>query len=225
MTGWLPILAALQTGWWQRAGPHTRVRVLVNFVPPAPQQAARRVDFATPAEAPLIVALGRLHPNKAFDVLLAALEHISGAHLWLAGDGPEKSRLQAQAASLGLTGRVHFLGWQSNPQALIKAADLFICPSRHEPFGNVIAEAFSSGTPVLASASQGAREFVQDGRTGLLVATEDSQALAEAATSLLADKPGRDQLGRPAISSGKSDLPRHRFWIAGRNFLPKFLPG
>jgi glycosyltransferase involved in cell wall biosynthesis len=178
-------------GW-----PKDRVRVLVNFVPPALQQPARRADFATPAEAPLIVALGRLHHNKAFDVLLNAMTDIKDAHLWLAGDGPEKARLQAEMMRLGLTGRVHFLGWQANPQALIKAADLFICPSRHEPFGNVIAEAYSTGTPVLASASQGALEFVQDGKTGLLVAVEDSKALAAAANGLLADAAARRQLGR-----------------------------
>ena len=201
-------------GW-----PRERVRVLVNFVPPAPQQAARRADFATPAEAPLIVALGRLHPNKAFDVLLAALAGIRDAHLWLAGDGPEKARLQAQASSLGLQGRVHFLGWQRNPQALIKAADLFICPSRHEPFGNVIAEAYSTGTPVLASASQGAREFVQDGKTGLLVAAEDSQALAAAANDLLADKAGREQLGQAGFQLWQEQFAPPRVLDSWQNFF------
>lgn len=207
-------------GW-----PRERVRVLVNFVPPAPQQAARRADFATPDGAPLIVALGRLHPNKAFDVLLAALDHIRGAHLWLAGDGPEKARLQAQAASLGLTGRVHFLGWQNNPQALIKAADLFICPSRHEPFGNVIAEAYSAGTPVLASASQGALEFVQDGKTGVLVATEDSQALAEAANSLLADKPGRDQLAAAGYQRWQEQFAPPQVLDSWQDFFAKVSKG
>lgn len=181
----------VQQGW-----PAGRVRVQVNFVPPAPPEAIRRSDYNTPEEAPLMVALGRLHPNKAFDILLDAMAGIGEAHLWLAGDGPEKARLMAQAQALGLAGRVHFLGWHNQPQALLKAADLFVCPSRHEPFGNVIAEAYSTGTAVLASASSGAREFIEDGKTGILVGLEDSAALASAASGLLADAGQRQSLGQ-----------------------------
>ena len=143
-------------------------------------------DFAGVAPAALpapegaakLLALGRLHANKGFDVLLRALALLPGAHLSLAGEGPERAALEGLAAELGLSGRVAFLGWRQDTGALLQACDIFICPSRHEPLGNVVLEA------------ERAIELIRDGETGLLVPKEDPAALAAAIAGLL-DEPAR----------------------------------
>ena len=161
--------------------PARKVHHQVNFVP----DGAEVTPFPRPAEAKdktVIAALGRLHPNKGFDTLLAALSQCRDVHLLLAGTGPEQDALRRQAEQLGLANHVSFLGWQDSPQAVIRAADIFICPSRHEPFGNVIAEAFACRRPVIATASQGAVEYINTSQTqtGIIVPVDDSTALAGA---------------------------------------------
>lgn len=160
-------------GW-----PAARVDYLPNFVDAAPAAPASR-DGA----AKLILALGRLHPNKGFDVLIAAMADLPEAILWIAGDGPLKARLEAQAAPLG--GRVRFLGWREDAAALIEACDVLACPSRHEPLGNVVIEAWARAKPVVAAASQGPRALIRDADDGLLVPIDDAKALAAALRRVL----------------------------------------
>jgi glycosyltransferase involved in cell wall biosynthesis len=165
-------------GW-----PPARIHHLPNFAPDLANAAPAILGI--PPHARIILAAGRLHPNKAFDVLLRALPKIPDAHLALAGDGPERAALQSQAARENIVDRVHFLGWRTDTAALLAACDLFVCPSRHEPLGNVILEAFSARRPVIAAAAAGPTELIDSGRTGLLVPIDDPQALAEAITRLL----------------------------------------
>jgi glycosyltransferase involved in cell wall biosynthesis len=134
--------------------------------------------------------MGRLHPNKGFDVLLRAIALLPRGHLYLAGAGPEEAALRALAAELGITERVSFLGWRRDIGALLAAADIFICSSRHEPLGNIVLEAWSAAKPVIAAAAQGPTELINDGADGLLVPKEDAPALA-AAIGMLAENPVR----------------------------------
>jgi glycosyltransferase involved in cell wall biosynthesis len=143
-----------------------------------------------PPGAPKLLALGRLHANKGFDVLLRALARLPGAHLSLAGEGPERAALERLAAELGVAGRVAFLGWRQDTGALLRGCDIFVCPSRHEPLGNVVLEAWSAARPVVAAAAQGPVELIRDGETGLLVPKENPAALAAAIAGLL-DAPAR----------------------------------
>ena len=169
-------------GW-----PRERVHLIPNFVADAQVPPAPRGDWDTPEGAPLLFALGRLHANKAFDVLLEALALVPGVYLWLAGDGPLAGELAALAARLGLTGRVRFLGWQDDPAPFFAAADAIVVPSRHEPLGSVLLEAWMSATPLVAAASQGPRFLLRDGETALLVPVDDAPALAAAARRVLGD--------------------------------------
>src|SRR3546814_6606654 len=115
--------------------PESRIHGIPNFVEDhAATPPTERAAYGTPADAPLIFALGRLHENKAFDVLLRAVAAVPGAWLWLAGDGPLRRKLERQAAQLGIAGRVRFLGWQHDPAPFFEAADLYVVPSRPEPF-------------------------------------------------------------------------------------------
>lgn len=177
-------------GW-----PRARVHYLPNFVADlACARPADRADLGVPEEAPLLLGLGRLHQAKGFDLLIRAMATLPQAHLVIAGVGPERAALQSLTAQPPVAGRVHLLGWRTDVGALLRAADLFVCSSRHEPLGNIVLEAFSAGTPVLAAASPGPRELIRDGEDGVLVAVEDEAALARAAASLLADAPRRASL-------------------------------
>ncbi|RLB74965.1 MAG: glycosyltransferase, partial [Deltaproteobacteria bacterium] len=112
--------------------PAEKVFHIPNFADEAAVNLLPRDSFDTPVDRPLILAAGRLHVNKGFDVLLQALKLIPDAILWLAGSGPEETALKQLCSDLGLTERVRFLGWRNDVTALMKSSDLFVCPSRHE---------------------------------------------------------------------------------------------
>lgn len=175
-------------GYLRRAGwPAERTHYLPNFVTAERAPPASRAALATPEGAPLLLALGRLHRDKAFDVLLEAMALMPDAHCWLAGEGPEQGALEAQASRLSLGARLRFLGWRHDVPALSAAADLLVCPSRIEPLGNVVIEAWAQGVPVVAAASDGPGALIKDGENGLLVAVEDAKGLAAATLRVLAD--------------------------------------
>jgi glycosyltransferase involved in cell wall biosynthesis len=168
--------------------PAEQVHYVPNFVADSRgAQPVARASFDTPPNAPLIVALGRLHANKAFDVLLKAVEQVHDCYLWIAGEGPERAELEALAAHLSVKPRVRFLGWRDDVAALYATGDIFVCPSRHEPLGNVVIEAWAAARPVIAAASQGPRQLMTDGVDGLLVPVDDVQALSLAIRRLLAE--------------------------------------
>ncbi|MBC8794083.1 MAG: glycosyl transferase [Tagaea sp. CACIAM 22H2] len=178
----------VKQGW-----PASRVDYLPNFVDAAPVAPASR-DGA----AKIVLALGRLHPNKAFDVAIAAMENVPSAQLWIAGAGSLDGELKAQAAKLG--DRVRFLGWRADSAALIEASDVLVCPSRHEPLGNVVIEAWARGKPVVAAASQGPRALIKDGKDGLLVPIDDAISLSRALNRVLAEP----ELAADLAASGKA---------------------
>jgi glycosyltransferase involved in cell wall biosynthesis len=167
--------------------PPERAWYLPNFVDESVAEATvARADLDTPAEVPVLLALGRLHSDKAFDVLLKALALVPAAHLWLAGEGPLERQLKELAQAQGVADRAHFLGWRKDIAALLRAADCLVCPSRIEPLGNVILEAWVHRRPIVAAASKGPTSLIEDGRTGLLVPLEDDQGLAAAIRRVLA---------------------------------------
>ena len=156
------------------------VHYLPNFARAASAPAVARGEFDTPEGAPLLLALGRLHRNKGFDLLLEALGSVPGAYLWLAGSGSLAGDLRRLAAALGVLDRVRFLGWRDDLGALHAAADVLVCPSRHEPLGNVVIEAWAHGSPVVAAAAAGPAALIEDGVSGLVVAVDDAAGLAAA---------------------------------------------
>ena len=173
----------IDQGW-----PADRAHYLPNFVAHESAPAAPRDALDTPEGAPLLLALGRLHDNKAFDVLIEALVLLPEAYLWLAGSGPLEADLKSLAERLGVSGRLRMLGWRDDVAALFAAANVFVCPSRHEPLGNVVIEAWAQNTPVVAAATGGPAELIDAGVNGLLVAPDNAAALADAIGRLLADK-------------------------------------
>ena len=168
-------------GW-----PAGRVRYIPNFASAPPEVAALdRASLGTPADVPLLLAMGRLHEAKAHDISLAALKQVPDAWLWIAGAGPEEAKLKALAEALGVAGRVRFLGWRTDPSALYRAADVCVFPSRYEPLGNVIIQAWAHGLPVVAANSQGPGALIRDGEDALMVPVDDADALAASVRRLL----------------------------------------
>lgn len=168
--------------------PAARVHYLPNFAEDFAGSAP--ADLPVVSSAPRLLAMGRLHPNKGFDVLLRALALLPRGHVYLAGAGPEEAALRALAAELGITARVSFLGWRRDIGALLAAADIFVCSSRQEPLGNIVLEAWSATKPVIAAAAQGPSELITNGKDGVLVPREDAVALA-AAIAELSENPER----------------------------------
>ena len=175
----------------------SRGRVVYNGI--AANEADKVAPFPHPR--PYILALGRHVPQKGFDVLLRAMSLlIKREHpcdLILAGDGMEHAALKRLADQLSLGDHVIFPGRVDHPTALrlFAGCELFVLPSRHEPFGIVNLEAMAAGKPVVATRVGGVPEIVVEGENGLLVAPEDPEALAEAIGRLLDDEALRRRLG------------------------------
>jgi glycosyltransferase involved in cell wall biosynthesis len=189
-------------GW-----PAGRVRCIPNFAampPDAPP--LDRASLDTPADVPLLLGMGRLHEAKAHDVSLTALAKLPDAYLWIAGVGPEEAKLKALAEALGVAGRVRFLGWRSDPSALYRAADVCVFPSRYEPLGNVVIQAWAHGLPVVAAESQGPKALINEGSDGLLTPIDDADALAEAVRRLVDTPLLRGRLAAEGLARVEADF-------------------
>ena len=212
-------------GW-----PEARVRHLPNFAPDLagvaawPRGAAGSAGMAAGVArmpvaegVPVVLALGRLHRNKGFDVLVRAMRRLPGVHVVIAGEGPERGALERLARGEGVAERLHLPGWTCDGAGLLAACDVLVCPSRQEPLGNVVLEAFSSGRPVVAAAAAGPAELVEDGRTGRLVAVEDEVALAGAIGAVLGDRALAARLaaaGRAEFERAHAETPVLAQWRA-----------
>ncbi len=185
-------------GW-----PPAKVRWLPNFVTDLQgAMPVARQALGLTGSAPFVLALGRLHRNKAFDVVIRAMRRLPGAQLLIAGEGPERTSLQALALREGVADRVHMPGWVNDVAGLIAACDVLVCPSRHEPLGNVVIEGWSASRPVVAARAAGPSELITPGVDGLLVETEAPDALAAALSEIIA---------QPDMAAGLALAGRRRF--------------
>ena len=156
--------------------------------------------------SPILLAAGRLSPEKGFDVLLEAaptiLQRNPGVRFVLFGEGPERPKLEARATVLGLTGRFLMPGYTGDLDRYLPWADALVLPSYTEGLPNVALEASAAGVPVVATAVGGTPEVVRDGETGLLVPSGQPQALAAALNRLLASR----ELGRAMGAAGRERM-------------------
>jgi len=181
-----------------------RAHYIPTFPTITPLPAADRAALDTPADAKVLLTLSRLHQKKGLDTFLHAVAGLPGVYAWLAGDGPLEAELKALAVDLGLSDRVRFLGWRTDRSALLRAADVCVLPSRYEPFGNVILEAWAAKTPFVAAMSAGPAAHVTDGVNGLLVPIDDVEALRAALARVLAD----DALAAALVANGHETYER-----------------
>jgi glycosyltransferase involved in cell wall biosynthesis len=185
-------------GQWPHLAP--RSGVIYNGLPPPGVEAAP-LDF----DAPRLLCLGRLSPEKGFDVAVEAFarlrERFPRARLVIAGVGPQEESLRQQAEALGVDAAVEFAGPVRGEQVaqLINACTVMLVPSRcREGFGLVAIEAAQMARPVVAARLGGLPEVIADGETGLLVEAEDSAALAAAVARLLERPAEAERMGRAA---------------------------
>jgi glycosyltransferase involved in cell wall biosynthesis len=146
-----------------------------------------RASLNTPEDALVLLVLSRMHAKKGIDTALQAMQALQNAVLWLAGDGPELETYQALARQLGVADRVRFLGWRTDRKSLLLACDICLLPSRYEPFGTVIAEAWSVRKPLITTPADGARQFVRHGENGMIFPMDDAAALAACITEVAGD--------------------------------------
>jgi teichuronic acid biosynthesis glycosyltransferase TuaC len=178
--------------------PGEKITVLRNGVDlaqftPLPQAARQAARAALNLSGPTLVSVGGLIPRKGHDLTIAALAHLPEWTLLIAGEGPERAALLAQAASLGLASRVKLLGPLPHAELprLYAAADLSVLSSAREGWANVLLESMACGTPVVASPIPGNDEVVQSRAAGLIASARTPAAIAASVNSLWANAPPR----------------------------------
>ncbi len=176
---------------WYGSPLGARASVLHNGVDVADFTSAD-VTPARPADPPYVFALGRHVRQKGFDLLLEAFASLAERpafvhRLVIAGDGPERAALEHQARALGIAERVDFPGAtdRADTAALFRGADVFVLPSRHEPFGIVVLEALAAGAPVVATDVGGVAEFLPDTPLTRLAVPDQPATLAAAVEAIL----------------------------------------
>lgn len=202
-----------------RGWPAKRVHYVPNFVDGSNTDPEDRAAHDTPADAPLLLALGRFHTNKGFDTLLKALVDLPDVYLWLAGDGPDHKSLHALAHELDVLSRTRFLPWRADPAPLFAAADAVVVPSRREPLGNVVIEAWARAKPVVASLSEGPRQLIATGKNGLLVPIDDAKALAYALRHVVDEGDLKRQLGEAGYETYRNNFTEE---VVVRQYLDLF---
>ncbi len=154
----------------------------------------------TPNAMFTLLAVGHLVPVKAQDLIIGALPLLPGVRLVLAGDGPDRAKLEALALELQVGDRVTFLG--AVPQAQLRghygAADALVLSSSREGWANVLLEAMACGTPVVASRVYGTPEVVAAPEAGVLMGERSYQGVADAVNALRAHYPDRGATRRYA---------------------------
>jgi glycosyltransferase involved in cell wall biosynthesis len=196
--------------WAQGFVPDEKIHVIPN--PLTLVSEACDEPRSNPEGRSLVCSLGRLIKSKGFDLLLRSFHQAtvnnSRWDLLILGEGEERSSLEQLVRSLGISERVFLPGRVRNPADYLRRSEIFVLPSRHEGFPNALLEAMSVGLPVVSSDCPfGPSEIITHGVDGLLVPTEDIDALARAVRLLMETREKRESLGFHAGESAKRYLP------------------
>jgi glycosyltransferase involved in cell wall biosynthesis len=191
---------AVREAWLRTAPwfPADEVHLVLNGVPAVPalsdeERAAVRAELGLSADTAVVVGAGRLSKRKGFDFLIDAFARadVPGSELLVVGTGEEEAALRAQAAALGIDGRVRFAGERGDVPRVLGACGLFVLSSHNEGMANVMLEAMAAGIPVAAFDVSGVRDAIgpRDGRpaAGWVVPPADTDALASAIRNALLD--------------------------------------
>jgi UDP-glucose:(heptosyl)LPS alpha-1,3-glucosyltransferase len=188
------------------AVPADRITVVPNGVDPAAfdraryptARAALRAELRLATDAPVALLVGT-YARKGLETAIAAVARASKTlHLVVAGAGSDRDA-RRWAGAAGIAHRLHLLGPRLDVARLYAAADLFVLPTRYEPFGMVITEAMASGLPVVVSACAGAADLIRHGESGFVVETAgDADGFAAAIRAVLADPVSAAGIGAAA---------------------------
>jgi glycosyltransferase involved in cell wall biosynthesis len=194
----------------------SRITVVHNGIDTDRFEAAARLNavaYRGNGDLPILVGtVGHLAPIKGQDVFLRAAALISARHrrVHFVVIGEDKSPqmayrryLENLVVELGLSEIVTMSGWRDDIAAALSSLSVFVSAARSEPFGLAIVEAMAAGLPVVATASEGASEIIEDGITGRVVPAGDHEALAKAINDLLNDPVERARLARNAVVAAR----------------------
>jgi glycosyltransferase involved in cell wall biosynthesis len=180
-----------------------RISVMPN---PVPDEVFRQPRAPRPDRRKRLISVGRLNPQKQFDILINAFACVAGDFdewdLWIFGEGPERPALQARIERLQMSTRVRLMGLTAKPWEEMANADAFAMTSRFEGLPMALMESMAIGLPVAAfDCRSGPRELTQDGKNGLLVPPDNPRAMTAALRRLLEDDALRADLGARAADS------------------------
>jgi glycosyltransferase involved in cell wall biosynthesis len=179
---------------------------------------ANRSALGLPEDVTLALFVGDIKlPRKNLETLLQALKTVPDVHLAVVGD-LQRSPYPNRAQQLGLSDRVHFLGFRRDVPEIMRAADFFVLPSRYDTFGLVVLEAMASGLPVIATKAMGVTALVTPASGIVLSDTEDVDALASAMTKLATNPTLRKQMGK----EGAMIAQNHSWRDTARKYLDLF---
>jgi glycosyltransferase involved in cell wall biosynthesis len=167
----------------------SKIRVVCNGpLGSARKQGERPQSFANLLR-PAILTVAGLYERKGLHELIRSFDLIAkqfpSTHLYVVGEGPDAHLFKSLASQLPSRDRIHFEGFQPNPEDYMRAADIFVLASRQEPSGLVLAEAREASAAIVATRVDGIPETLDDGAAGILVPPRDVTALARALTMLL----------------------------------------
>lgn len=163
------------------------------------------------ANTVLISFVGRLEYQKGIDILLDAIPHMQTSRekyaFWIIGDGSLREELIAKAQEQGFSDKMHFLGTQANIPELLSISDVFVLPSRFEAMSISVLEALAAGLPCIVTDTGDNSSLVIHNKNGLVISTEDNQALAQALDSMISNPDKRRKMGAASKqrSAGFSD--------------------
>jgi glycosyltransferase involved in cell wall biosynthesis len=164
-----------------------------------------KTDLGLQPGSVTITCVAELHPRKGHKHLIEAFQRLQAEypmlHLLLVGTGPLENELKSH---YGSNQNIHFLGWRTDVTALLRISDLFVLSSLREAFGLSILEAMACGVPVVATTTGGAKDIVENGKSGLLVPPGDSTILAEAIRTLLNNPGQRADLAKNGLERVKT---------------------
>jgi glycosyltransferase involved in cell wall biosynthesis len=174
-------------------------RIPLGFMPPLVSPSSRK-ELGLSEDKIYAISVSRLIPRKAYPDLLKAFSIVEmhDLELLIIGDGPEEPKLKGLCAQLGITDRVHFIGYVNDDMKYkyLRASDFFVLSSLHEGYGIVFQEAMYSGLPVVATNVGGQTDFLREGRNSLLTPPQEPQALAASLEKLGSDPVLRQKMGK-----------------------------
>lgn len=174
--------------------------IIPNMFMIPPQLPAIRA--AAPESEVHIAALSRLVPEKGIDTLLHAFSMLHTRHpqwrLDIGGDGQERTALEALAKHLGIAEKTTFHGWLDDKAQFMAQADVLVMPSHWETFGITILEGFMHGVPVITTNTDGPASIIENGVTGVLFPTKNTQALADAIEQCMSNPEQRRRMAEAA---------------------------
>ncbi len=211
-----------------RLGAGDRARVVHNGVAPAEPGPPEPRFAGLTNPGPLIVAVSELFRRKGVPILIGAMPAIlaafPGAHLVVAGEGPERAEAERARDRLGLAERVHLAGHLGDPGALVAIADVFVNPALAESFPYGILEAMALGRPCVVTDVGGSAEAIVDGESGVVVPPGDAAALSEAVAGLLADRATAERFGAAAAERVAERFTRSRMIAATEAVYAELVP-